>query len=541
MRALLFASLLLPLGAFAGSNVRYALVVGNNHAPADAELEPLQHAEQDAQALADQLVRLGNFQRDRVEVVVGQDRRAVLAAAERLALRHKQDQEELGPQPALFAFFFTGHGLSGRLLTAGGALDGADLARVFTQMDAQLSLAFVDACYAGSLDWDTLKAKGATATPGFNPITELPKEVLDAEGMMWFVSSQSGELSYEDRELGGLFTHFLLEGFTAAPQDGVGVSLENLWEYARQRTSTFAAEHGHRQNPERIVRRLKARSPTYLSFPRARSASLVFDAAVEGNFLLQYEQAALIENISKPKGRPLEVKAYEGDVVLTRLASLGGAIATQRLSLGAGARVQIRGGDDKPGGRSIGFKEESIRAKGPPIGLAFSERNGQTVLSLGGGYRFDWPTQNLLGAMHLGGVHVQLLREHFGLELSFATGTSQQAFPSWSYQSRELAGELTLSYGIDLAPLRLDLEASGGPRVWLVSYGDGAHRTPGGAWLGTSIRGQLGVPFDHPWVLLQVRAGLGLGLAPSTAIADPHLYSTPVPVLEAGLAIPLRL
>lgn len=525
----------------AGSNVRYALVIGNNHAGDDTLLEPLQHAERDALALADQLVSLGNFQKDRVEVVVGGDRRSIFAAAQRLALRHQQDRAELGPLPTLFAFFFTGHGVSGRLLTSDGGLDGADLARIFTQMDARLSLGFVDACFAGSLDWEALKAKGATATPGFNPITELPKEVLDAEGMMWFVSSQSGELSYEDRDLGGLFTHFLLEGFTSAPQDGVGVSLENLWEYARQHTSTFAAQHGRRQSPERIVRQLKSRSPTYLSFPRARSASLVFEPSLEGNFLLQYEHAALVEKITKPAGHSLEVKAYEGDVVLSRIAATGGPISAQRLKLGPGARVQVRPGNLQPERVSVGFTEESIRTKGTPSGLAFSERKGQTVVSVGGAYRWAWPSANLLGSMHTAGAQVQVLRGHFGLELSVTGGTSAEAFESWSYRARQISGQLTGSVGSAFGPVRLELELGGGPRVWLVDYGDGSSRTPLGAWLGGGVRLQLGLPFDRPWVLLQARAGMGMGVSPATPQADQRLYVAPVPVLEAGLAVPFFL
>ncbi len=532
---------LLPAAALASSNVRYALVIGNNQAGGESDLEPLQHAERDATALAEQLVRLGNFQQERVELVTGGDRRAVLAAAQRLALRHRQDQAELGPVPTLFAFFFTGHGLSGRLLTADGPLTGEDLARVFTEMDAHLSLGFVDACYAGSLDWDSLKAKGATVTPGFNPITELPKEVLEAEGMMWFVSSQSGELSYEDRELGGLFTHFLLEGFTAAPQDGVGVSLENLWEYARQHTSNFAARHGRRQSPERIVKQLKSRSPTYLSFPRARSASLVLDASLEGSFLLQYEQAALVEKITKPAGQALEVKAYEGDVVLSRIAATGGPIAAQRIKLDAGARVAVRPTAAKPERNAVGFTEDSIRTKGSTAGLAFAERRAQTVLALGGAYRWALAAPNLLGAMHTGGLHVQILHGHFSVDLALATGVSSERFEAWSYRAQQIAGEVSAAYGFNLGPVRLELEVSGGPRMWLVDYGNGDHKAPGGGFAGGGLRAHLSIPFERPWVLLQARGGYGVAFAPATPISDRLLYVTGMPIFEVGLAVPFFL
>ena len=542
-RRLLIALLLFPLAAEAGSSVRYALVIGNNRGVSpdpSLELEPLLHAERDAAALARRLVQLGNFQADHVELVVGGGKQAILAAAERLALRRKHDLAELGPHNTLFALFFTGHGLSGRLLTTDAPLEGADLSAIVSAMDARLSVAFVDACYSGSFDWEALKAKGARPTPGFNPITELPKEVLESEGAMWFVSSQSGELSYEDKHLGGLFTHFLLEGFTEAPQDGVGVSLENLWEYARQRTSTFAAARGRSQNPERIVQRLKSRSPIYVSFPKRRTAALQFDAALEGTFLLQYEQAALVENIVKRAGHPLEVATYDGDVVLSRV-SRAKVAASQRLTLSPGATVMVRSEGAVGGAVAPGFTEVPIRAKGAPVGLSFTERAGQPVLGIGAAYRPSLPAAGLLGVLHAAGGTLGVMWGRLGLNLSVGAGQGGERFAEWSYRLGLVYADLFAACGFDLWGLRLALEAGGGPRFFQVRYDDGAGKQPVGAWVGGAARLELGLPFKRPWVLLQARAGLGAGFTPSVAAGDGRLYPTASPLFEAGLAFPLFL
>jgi hypothetical protein len=55
------------LAVRAGNNVRYALVVGNNHGhnPA-APLVDLKHAESEAWRLRDRLIKYGNFDPDRV-------------------------------------------------------------------------------------------------------------------------------------------------------------------------------------------------------------------------------------------------------------------------------------------------------------------------------------------------------------------------------------------------------------------------------------------------------------------------------------------
>jgi hypothetical protein len=531
---------LVPIVALAGSNVRYALVIGSNRGVSDkTELEPLQHAERDAAALAAQLVRLGNFQPDRVALVVGGGRKAILDAANRLAQQHQKDQAELGPLPTLFALFFTGHGVSGKLLTSDVPLDGADLAEIFARMAAQLTLAFVDACYSGAIDWEALRAKGATPTPGFNPIAELPKEVLESEGTMWFVSSQAGEFSYEDQALGGLFTHFLLEGFTHAPQDGIGVSLENLWEYARQRTATFAAKNGRSQNPEKLVRRLKSRSPIYLSFPTERTAALLFDAAIEGTFLVQYEQAALVENIVKPAGQPLEVRTYEGDVVLSRLGGAGPEVPTQRLSLAKGSKVLVRTGVGGPVIHGAGFTEVPIRSKGGLTDLSFTEGASETVLGVGGLYRATWVAGTVLGATHVGGGELQLSRGALGLSLGVSGGEGGASFVAWSYRLRQLGLDLFGGYGFELGGFRIDLEAGGGPRFFEVLYNNGVIRSPVGAWLGGAARVQLGLPRDRSWVLIQARLGMGAQLAPGLAAGDPRLYAAPAPILEAGLAFPL--
>lgn len=542
MRALLLSALLAPVAAWAGSNVRYALVIGNNHGSTQENvLEPLKHAERDARALADKLVQLGNFQADRIEVVLGESREEILRAAARLAQLHKKDREALGQLPTLFAFFFTGHGLSGRLLTSDGALDGEDLGRIFAQMDARLSLAFVDACYAGSLDLDSLKAKGAMATPGFNPIRELPKEVLDAEGMMWFVSSQSGELSYEDTDLGGLFTHFLVEGFTEAPKDRVGVSLENLWEYARQHTSAYAAQYGRRQNPERIVRKLKSRSPTYLSFPSARTASLVFDASVQGNFLLQYEDAALVESVFKQRGQALEVKAYDGDLVLTRLADAGGPLGSQRISLPKSSQVRVRPPDVDPQLQSVGFVESPIRMKGSSAELVFSQARSGTVLAIGPLYRWSFTAPDLLGTSHNLGGSIQVLHGHLSLGVSLSVGRGGERFDAWGYQTDQVAGEVGAAYGLNVSALRIDLEIAAGPRAWIVTYDDLTRLNAFGAWFGGGARFQLGVPFQKPWVIFQARVAPGLGLSRATPAADSKMYVYFAPMVEVGVSLPIVL
>ena len=120
LRLLVFVSLVSSGTVQAGSNVRYALVVGNNEgkAPNDIDLPTLLHAERDAARIHDELIRLGQFKPDRVVLLQGKSRTQILKAAMELTALHSRERGELGGLPTLFAFFFSGHGLGGSLLTS---------------------------------------------------------------------------------------------------------------------------------------------------------------------------------------------------------------------------------------------------------------------------------------------------------------------------------------------------------------------------------------------------------------------------------------
>ncbi|MGC4119972.1 MAG: caspase family protein [Myxococcales bacterium] len=482
-------------------------------------------------------MRYANFDAERVELVVGGDRAAVLAAAHRLAARHRRDVQELGRLPSLFAFFFTGHGLAGRLLTPGEPLAGSDSSAMVREMDATLTVGVFDACQSGAFDWEALKEKGAVATPGFNPIAELPKEVLDAEGTMWFVSSRPGELSYEDEQLGGLFTHFFTESFTAAQPDGVGITLESMWEFARRRTAAHAARYGRRQTPERVIRNLKAGGPLYFSFPRTREATLRFHAELEGSFLLNYEQSALVEKVVKAKGTPLDVAVWAGQVSLSRLGPSEAGVSRQ-LSLVPGQAILLAPEGLGPRPHAPGFADQAIRSKGELVGIAAVESVPRSELSLGLGYRFQAAEENLLVAGHGVGAGLSLVRGPLDLAVLLGLGRGARAFPSWSYEVLEANLFFAAGYGFDLGHVRLDLEAQAAPALQWGHWSSGARRTSFTAWVGGGARLLIPLPVPlHP--ALEVRGGLGVRWATGVAYADDALHAGLAGSVQAGVLVPL--
>ncbi|OGQ82893.1 MAG: hypothetical protein A2289_07390 [Deltaproteobacteria bacterium RIFOXYA12_FULL_58_15] len=520
--------------AAAGSNARFAIVVGNNHGHTDAaQLKNLLHAEREARRLRDHLVDLGNFDRNRVELLTGASRQQILDAADRLAKRHAEERKALGDTSTLFAFFFTGHGLGGELLTATDPITSEDLRNIFATMDATLTLGFFDACYAGQLD---IHSKGAVATPGFNPIEALPREILNAQGTMWFVSSQPDELSYEDEKLGGLLTHFFIEAFTLAETTGVGVPLENMWEYARSRTRAHAARFGRTQTPAKLVRQLEARGPLYLSFPKRRTASLAFDAAIDGEFLVQYEQGALVEKVTKAAGSELELPMYPGPISVVAMDTN----ATISLTLPANTRVRIQPEDLTLPKFIPGQRDSPIREKGELPGLLLTIPKDHVDLGLGAHYGlslsgadFRWPT-------HYVGAHLWGIYGSWTLNLEASYGYGGQDLPSWSFAIDEIGARAYLGYGWNLGhAAHLEIDVGAGPSWQWTSYNSGRNETSTTMWLGSGLRLFVPIPTGNPVVVAEMFAGVGHGWSQQIAARDTHTYGSFQPFLTFGLARPL--
>src|SRR6185503_17838489 len=102
-----------------------------------------------------------------------------------------------------------------------------------------------------------LKGKGVRPTPGLNIFRELPEDNLAAEGSMWFVSSAPTEASYEDTELGGVFTHYFIEALEHADSYGPGITVDGIWRYASTNTVRYTTSKDRKQTPQEVVTRLK--------------------------------------------------------------------------------------------------------------------------------------------------------------------------------------------------------------------------------------------------------------------------------------------
>ncbi|MBI5544627.1 MAG: caspase family protein [Deltaproteobacteria bacterium] len=531
---------LLAGSAEAGRSVRYALVVGNDfgRTPPGVVLPELKHAEEEATRLRERLVRLGNFDPspERTVLLAGKSREAILQAARKVAEQHKADRAALGEVPTLFAFFFTGHGLSGQLLTATEPLTGPDLAAIFNEMGATFTVGVFDACFSGSLDLKALAAKGMTPMPGFNAFEALPQEVIDAQGTMWFVSSRPDQVSYEDERLGGVFTHFFMEAMERAPRAGFGVTLEEVWEYARAETQRYTSNATRPQTPQKLIRNLTSTGPLYFSFPSTRSAVLELEANVAGRFLLRYESGQLSELVVKEAGRPLTVPVYPTELVLERLGGGG----QQHLVLRDRDAVRISDAQGWSAQGGLGSRHSMLAAKGERLeGLVLTREETAWSGLVDVGYQASWgPTKSEIPTHGLG-AGFRLDRGLWQGRIGYALGHRAEELSTWSYSVQRHS--LDLSLGPAMSWSRWRLAATLGASVaWnRVAFDDGERHTDL-SW-GMAARAEvLWRVLKGPMPLhLCLRTGLLAERSKPVAPADADEAWTLAPQLMLGIATEL--
>jgi hypothetical protein len=438
------------------------MVIGNNSGldeTGQAPFPKLKHAEREARRLREKLLAYSNFDPDvnRTILLTGATKAMVMDAARAIAEQKERDIQSLGKADSLFALFFTGHGLNGKLLLNDGPLEGEDLGKIFSIVGADFNIGIFDACYSGSLDPSLLAQKGIELSPG-NIFRELPEDILTAKGNVWFVSSGPGEVSYEDQNLGGVFTHFFTQALQKAKVDGPGITLEQIWHYTRNMTVAHTSEHGRRQMPQQYVSNMKSTGPMYFSFPIKREASLVLLESIQGEFLLSYAGGQLNERFYKKAGELKKLAVYPGKARLMLFEKSGEVTVQEEISFMANEVVTIRSQEDSGVDRKLGEQQQTLWEKGIGAHYLMAETRAQkTTWQIGAGYFLQPVPQGFLSSFHQALAYLRLDYGQFTLGAQLGYGTTREDLGEWSYQLNALQAGLQAGYGWDISSLRLSL------------------------------------------------------------------------------------
>ncbi|MBN2800616.1 MAG: caspase family protein [Deltaproteobacteria bacterium] len=350
MRAILLSlALALPHLAWGGTVVRRALLVGANDG--GGELAPLQHAEGDADRVAEVFRTLGGFAPTDITVLSSPTRAELELTLEQLAADRARGDE------VLFLFYYSGHADAEGLRLADQVYPWGELKAGVRSIPAEVHLGILDACQSGTIT----RAKGVKGVTLADPF--LKPDGLEVEGEAWIAASAADEEAQESDALGGsFFTHYLLSGLRGAADTGDGkVSLAEAYGYAYERTvaRTVGTQAGT-QHPA-YQWNLEGNGDLALTDVRLASASLILTAGEEGviTVLRQGDQTAVAE-IAKRPGVPVQIALEPGTYIVRKRHQ--GTLGEIRLGLTPGASPVIR---------QWGFQQHELTlTKGAPAQLA---------------------------------------------------------------------------------------------------------------------------------------------------------------------------
>jgi hypothetical protein len=124
-----------------------------------------------------------------------------------------------------------------------------ELLTVFSRIEAERVVAFLDTCYSGAAGGRTFASRKTRAASVDDLFIE---RLTRSRGRAIVTASRPAEVSIELPELGhGLFTYCLVQGLQGAAdgnRDGI-VSLQELYEYVEREVSTRSRRLGGNQHP----------------------------------------------------------------------------------------------------------------------------------------------------------------------------------------------------------------------------------------------------------------------------------------------------
>ena len=439
-----------------------AVVVGNNYGqPGDL---PLRFAERDATRVAQTLRELGGWKGSDVALLLGQDAehvRRALAAAE----------DGARSRPTLMVVYFSGHADGGALHLGSSRLPWDELKRALEHSSAQLRIALVDACQAGSM----MSAKGLSQGP---PLAEAAPSPVTGTAIL--MAAEANERAQEAISLGGsFFTHFLVSALRgAADSDGDRrITLAEAQAYTTKHTLDATSAWAPAVQHPLFEFDISGHGDVVLSDLRESIASLSFAPDLVGQVVVTERGSQLVVvETDKRAGQALELALPAGRYqVHLRKPS---AIYVADVGLPWGGHAQLAARDLVP--RSY----QAVAQKGGVLEL---HRHRVSVAAA-----LQSPIVSGMGPLGLARIGYGAKLGAFELGLRISTTYAQ--FPTLDATVRTfiLAPALTVAYERPIRRLDLRVSVIGEVQWW--RQRDDAHRTGDAPVFGVGIGVGVRIP-----------------------------------------------
>ncbi|MCP4869123.1 MAG: hypothetical protein GY898_10450 [Proteobacteria bacterium] len=321
-RPLAAAMLTLVAGPASAGTVRLGLFVGNDAGFGEDEL--LRHAEREARDLAKLFAEMGGIAPARAQVLQGAK---VEEFKDAVASIEAQVREiEAGGDEVLLLFYYSGHASRQGLHLGGSLLEMEWLRRWLETSQAQVRIAFVDACESGTL------ARTRGGTPG-EAIEITVDDALTASGLAIITSTGPLSVARESDSFGGgVFSRALLTGLRgSADLDGDGsITLKEAYKHTFTETVISSASSGETVQKPEFRLELSGIGEVALTRIHSTSSGLVLPEELEGVYTVVSvatgqvvarvdKSAGEMSRLSLPSGRYVVRKVRREDVLVAEL------------------------------------------------------------------------------------------------------------------------------------------------------------------------------------------------------------------------------
>ncbi|MGL1934157.1 MAG: caspase family protein [Fibrobacterales bacterium] len=300
---ILFVMAILPVHA----STHYGLFIGHNQGdPSDAKLK---YSEKDAEKISSIFSHFGFLQPKNITLLKSPTKKEVITAFNQMqstiALHNKSTSE-----PAVFIFYFSGHGDSHRMKLGSTSFTYHQFARLFKEIPARVKIGFFDACESGSL----IRKKGVKKVA---PVAI--NQSITAEGTILISSSAHNELSHESDQLGSsYFTHYFTNGLRgAADVSGDNkVSLMEAYTYAYHNTLIQSQSFfGTSQHPNAEFN-MKLEGDLILTDLNRSGSGIILDSHLMGSITIANRDNLIVADLTKRSRIPLSIALNPGNYTL---------------------------------------------------------------------------------------------------------------------------------------------------------------------------------------------------------------------------------
>jgi uncharacterized caspase-like protein len=394
---LLALSVVLAAPASLFAERRIAIVVGNNIGRSGEPI--LQFAERDAQKLAQTLHELGGVARKDLHVLLGQNANALFDK-----LGAVEAQVAAGDERSIVFFFYSGHADENAIHLGGTDIRWRELASRLEKSRADLRIALVDSCHAGSM----------TTAKGFKVGGAATDTRSTTRGLAMLLASEPDEVAQESAVYSGsIFTHHLVSGLRGAA-DGNGDGRVTLFEakaYTEAQTLHTTASFAPAIQHPGYRFELSGHGDVVLTELREAAARVTFANDIAGQILVTEKgNSDVVFEATKKAGTVLGVALSSGRY--TVLVRKSDRVALAEATLPWGGEMALGGGD---------FEQRSFQE--------VSEKGGMVILRrhrVRGGFALGSAPLRGMGLLPM--AHVGVGRSFGPIEIGLRLSATETSF-----------------------------------------------------------------------------------------------------------------